>query len=187
MLVDQSPERSVILNQALSDAGYDVVARFNNSEDMNRRVAEVQPDLIIIDMDSPDRDTIENMRHVTNDNPKPIVMFANKTDSDTIQRAVKAGVSAYIVDGLNAERVQPIMEVAIARFREFQALRNELLDTQSKLADRKIIEKAKGLLMDKHKLSESDAYNAMRQMAMNQNKSMSEVAKSVAVMLEAIS
>lgn len=187
LIIDQSPERAAILEQALSDASYEVVARLTTSDDLTGKVAELQPDVIIIDIESPDRDTIENMRHVTRENPKPIVMFAEQGNSEMIQTAVQAGVSAYVVDGLSVNRVKSILDVAIARFREFQALRNELTEIKSKLADRKIIDKAKGMLIDKYKMSEEDAYASLRKMAMNRNQRIADTARNVIAMLEMLS
>ena len=184
LIIDQSPERAAILEQALSDAHYEVVARLSSSEDLTQRVAQLQPDVIIIDIESPDRDTIENMRHVTKEHPKPIVMFAEQGNSEMIETAVKAGVSAYIVDGLSKGRVKPILDVAIARFREFQALRNELADVKNKLADRKVIDKAKGMLIDKYGMTEDEAYASLRKMAMNRNQRIAESARNVIAMLE---
>lgn len=184
LIIDNSPERAAILEQALSDASYSVVARFASSENLTGRVAELKPDVIIIDIESPDRDTLENMRHITRENPKPIVMFAEQGGSETIQTAIQAGVSAYVVDGLSRNRVKPILDVAIARFREFQALRRELAETKSKLADRKIIDKAKGMLIDKYKMTEEEAYGSLRKMAMNRNLHIAEVARNVIAMLE---
>lgn len=179
MLVDEDPGRSAVLERALQDNGYDVVARIGTDENVLERVRTVQPDMIIIDMQSPDRDTLESMHTINREQPKPIVMFAEKTDKVTIADAVKAGVSAYVVDGLNANRIQPIMEVAIARFQEFQALKNELAKTKSDLADRKVIDKAKGIIMTQRKCSEDEAYKALRKLAMDRNEKLIEVAKSV--------
>ena len=179
MLVDEDPGRSAVLERALQDNGYDVVARIGTDENVLERVRTIQPDVIIIDMQSPDRDTLESMHTINREQPKPIVMFAEKSDKITIADAVKAGVSAYVVDGLNANRLQPIMEVAIARFREFQALKNELAKTKSDLADRKVIDKAKGLIMAQRKCSEDEAYKALRKLAMDRNEKLIDVAKSV--------
>jgi response regulator NasT len=118
------------------------------------------------------------------DNPRPVVMFAEEGDSGTIERAVRAGVSAYVVDGLNPSRVKPIVDVAIARFREFQALRQELQETRSQLADRKQIDRAKGLLMKHRGLDEQEAYAAMRKMAMDRGQKMGEVANNIIAVLE---
>lgn len=179
LLVDQSVGRAAILEQALADAGYAVVGRIAASEDLQEAVQRIEPDVIIIDMDSPDRDTLEHMRGISVDRPKPIVMFAEDGDSATIEEAVRAGVSAYVVDGLNPGRVKPIMDVAIARFREFQALRQELADAKHNLAERKDIERAKGILMQQRDWSEDEAYQALRKLAMDRNLRIGEVARNI--------
>lgn len=179
MLVDQHPGRSAILEQALSDAGHRVVARVEPGRNLAREVQDSQPDIIIIDMEAPGRDTLEQMREVSRDNPKPIVLFSNNRDSEYIRQAVQAGVSAYIVDGLSRERILPIVEVAMARFSEFQVLRRELEDTRAQLADRKLVEKAKGLLMKHRGLSEDEAYQSLRKTAMARNQRIADVARTL--------
>ena len=187
LIIDSSLERAAILEQALSDANYAVVGRFTSSAGLPARVTELQPDIIIIDIESPDRDTLENMRHITRDNPKPIVVFAERGDSEIIQSAIRAGVSAYVVDGLSRHRVKPVMDVAIARFREFQALQSELAEVKTKLADRTYVDKAKGLLIEKYQMTEEQAYAALRKMAMNRNQRIAEAARNVIAMMEMLS
>lgn len=177
MLVDKSAGRSAILEQALKDQGHEVVARLGENEDLLSSVRRLEPDIILIDMELPDRDTLESMRMINRQVPRPVVMFADQSDGGTIQEAVRAGVSAYIVDGLSPGRLKPIMDVAIARFREFQALRDELEETRGKLADRKDIDKAKGILMRQKGLSEEAAYAALRKLAMDRNQRLGEVAR----------
>jgi response regulator NasT len=179
MLVDQHAGRSAILEQALSDAGHRVVARVEPGRNLLREVQACQPDIVIIDMEAPGRDTLEQMREIGRDRPKPIILFSNKRDGDYIRQAVQAGVSAYVVDGLSRERIMPIVEVAIARFREFEALRQELQDTRNQLADRKVIDKAKGVLMQRKGLSEDDAYKLLRKAAMDRNLRVAEVARTL--------
>jgi response regulator NasT len=179
MLVDQDSGRSAILEQALTDAGHRVVARVEPGRNLANEVQALQPDMVIIDMESPGRDTLEQMREIGRDQPKPIILFSNKRDGDYIRQAVQAGVSAYVVDGLSRERIMPIVEVAIARFREFQALRQELQDTKDKLADRKIIDKAKGVLMQRKGLSEDAAYQLLRRAAMERNMRVADVARTL--------
>lgn len=179
VLVDDDSGRSAILEQALTDHGYQVVARIEGSRDLNEAVARHAPDVVICDMASPDRDTLESMRQVSRDNPRPIVMFAEKSDQNTISQAISAGVSAYVVDGVEPRRLNSIMDVAIARFREYQALRKELHDTRTKLADRKDVDMAKGLLMKHKGMEEEQAYAALRKMAMDSNKSIGEVSRNL--------
>lgn len=179
MLVDDDPERVQTLQQALARTGCEVVAHVESAIDLHRRVSEVKPDVIIIDTDSPDRDTLENLCVISRDEPRPVVMFAHDDDSEKIREAVRAGVSAYVVDGLAMERVRPIIDVAIARFEQFQALRRELEETEEKLAERKVVERAKGILMKGGNLSEDEAYRALRQQAMKNNARLGDVARQV--------
>ena len=179
LLIDDLPSRAAILEQALSDAGHSIIARLGSTLDLPQQVHKLQPDVVIIELDSPDRDTLENMSIVTRDNPRPIILFSAKDDSDTIQHAVRAGVSAYVVDGLSAKRVRPIIDVAVARFREFQAMRQELEKTRDQLSERKLVERAKGLLMKQRGFDEDEAYNAMRKMAMERNQRLVQVAQNV--------
>ncbi|GAB6046882.1 ANTAR domain-containing protein [Methyloparacoccus murrellii] len=179
MLVDQHPGRSAIIEQALTDAGHTQIERVPAGRGLAEAVRRFGPDIIIVDMESPGRDTLEQMREIGRDRPKPIIMFSNNRDRDYIRQAVRAGVSAYVVDGLDKERVMPIVEVALARFREFEALRQELSDTKSQLADRKIIEKAKGILMRQHGISEDKAYAALRKAAMDRNQRIGDIARTL--------
>lgn len=180
MLVDDQPARAALLEQALLDHDYKVIARLSSAAGLAEQVARLEPDVIIIDIESPDRDTLEHMSTLHRDNPRPVVMFAEEgEDTDSIERAMRAGVSAYVVDGLNPARVKTIVDVAVARFREFQALRRELEETRTQLADRKQIDRAKGLLMKQRGLDEQQAYHAMRKMAMDRGQRLAEVAANI--------
>lgn len=184
MLIDQDTGRAAILEQALRDQGHEVVARLSTQDGILARVQDIQPDIIIIDMESPDRDTLESLSTISRDQPRPIVMFAEQGDSDSIESAVRAGVSAYIVDGLNPQRLKPIMDVAIARFREYQALRRERDEARSKLADRVDIDRAKAILMKTKGLSEDQAYHSLRKLAMDRNLRLGEAARAVIAVSE---
>jgi response regulator NasT len=179
MLVDDQPARAALLEQALLDHSYKVIARLSSAAGLAQQVAKLEPDVIIIDIESPDRDTLEHMASLHRDNPHPVVMFADEGDTSAIERAMRAGVSAYVVDGLNPARVKTIVDVAVARFREFQALRRELEETRTQLADRKQIDRAKGLIMKQRGLDEKQAYNAMRKMAMDRGQRLAEVASNI--------
>lgn len=187
MLIDAHAGRSAILEQALSDAGYQITVRTASTDKLLQQVREARPDVILIDIDLPDRDTLEQLREIGQDQPRPIVMFAERSDPETTAAALRAGVSAYVVDDLNPRRLQPIMDVAIARFREYQALRRELEETRNRLAERKVIEKAKGLLMAQRNLNEEDAYQTLRKLAMDRNQRIGEVARTVVSLLEMLS
>lgn len=186
ILVDPSPARSAILQQALSDAGLQVVGRFGQCDMLVDRISELQPDIVLVDLESPDRDTLESLHVVGRDNPRPIVVFAEDDSPDAIAAVVRAGVSAYVVDGLQPHRVRPIVEVAIARFREYQALRRELEATRNQLAERKYIDKAKGLLMERRGHTEAEAYAALRKLAMDRNQRIGEVARNVIDVFELV-
>lgn len=186
LLIDKERGRSALLEQALQDLGYEVVARLHSEHDLYDKVGMLNPDIIIIDIQSPDRDTLESMRTISQDMPRPIVMFAEKSDSGLIEASVRAGVSAYVVDGLAAGRLKPIMDVAIARFREFHALRTELDKMRVQLEDRKYIDKAKGLLMKKRGISEEEAYHSLRKLAMDRNKRIGEMARDLIALMDVL-
>ncbi|MEW6204247.1 MAG: ANTAR domain-containing protein [Pseudomonadota bacterium] len=184
LLVDEEPGRAAILERALLDAGYVLVSRLSSADRLAEHVAMSQPDIVIVDIDSPDRDCLENMAVLSRSNPKPVIMFSDEDNEDTIASAIKAGVSAYVADGMNPDRVRPIVQVAVARFREFQALKNELQKTRDQLADRKLIDKAKGLLMKHRKFNEDEAYHAMRKLAMERNQRLVDTARNVIEVFE---
>lgn len=186
LIVDEDPGRSAILEQALSDGGCTVIAKLNSGEHLVNQVEQYQPDVIIIDLDSPDRDTLENMYHINQSQPRPIVMFVEDDDGDSVDRVIAAGVSAYVVDGLSPKRVRPIVDLAVARFREYQALRDELARTKDSLEERKLIERAKGMLMESQEMSEKEAHQALRKLAMDQGKKLGEAARSVIAVMELI-
>lgn len=182
LLVEQDPERAVLVRAALGEAGYTVVAQVTNASELLAAVRVAQPDVIIIDRDSPDRDTLEHVCVITRDEPRPIVMFTQDKDQARMREALKAGVSAYVVDGLAADRVQPIVNVALARFEQWQALRQELDQAQTGLAERKAIDRAKGILMTQRRCSEDEAYRLLRKTAMDRNARLGEVAENVIAM-----
>jgi response regulator NasT len=179
LLADNDPERARVVEDGLK--GYAVVRKTGavGAEALLREINHWQPDVIIIDCQAPDRDTLENLRMVARENPKPIVMFVENGDGSLAREAVRAGVSAYIVDGLTEARVRPVLEVAIERFRLVDELRRELEKSKADLAARKVVEKAKGILMAQRGMSENDAYTALRNMAMKQGKTLRDVAENV--------
>lgn len=179
MIVDADAERSRNLRGALTLAGYRVVAELRESIDLPEAVLGLKPHIVIVAADSPDRDTLEHISLTTRNAPRPVVMFTQDEASETIRAAVKAGVSAYVVDGLSPERLRPILEVACAHFEAHQALAERLADTERQLAERKTIEKAKGLIMQRRGLSEEAAYKELRTLAMQTGKRMAEVAETL--------
>jgi len=180
MLVDNEPERARMVHEALESEGYQVVCQRDSTRGLVAAVAGEEPDVVIIDMESPDRDTLENMAMLNEHAPRPVVFFASEdSDSTTIQEAVSAGVSAYIVDGLEQHRVKPIVEVAVARFEAFQSLRDQLAETRMALEDRKDVERAKGLVMTQQNCSEDDAFRSLRKLAMDRNQTLGRIAREV--------
>jgi response regulator NasT len=182
LVVDNDMERSDLLRTALQNAGYLVVAEVDSAVDIVAQVRAVKPDVIVIDRDSPDRDTLEHVCMITRDEPRPIVMFTQDHNQALMREALQAGVSAYVVDGLSAERVQGIVNVAVARFEQWQGLREELNQAQASLAERKVIDRAKGILMKQRRCSEDEAYRLLRKTAMDRNERLVRVAENIIAM-----
>lgn len=152
--------------------------------DLLTLLRSAQPDVLVVDLDLPDRDTIEQLRVATRERPRPIVMFVDQSDTSMMHAAIEAGVSAYVVDGLSASRVRPVLDVAIARFKAFDELRRERDTARSQLAERKLVDRAKGILMRVKNLSEEEAYDRMRRAAMNEQKKLAEIAQSIVTAAE---
>ncbi|HEV7815931.1 MAG TPA: ANTAR domain-containing protein [Janthinobacterium sp.] len=172
-------QRGTALRIGLLEAGYDIVASLPADMYLPERIMQLQPDMIIVDAESDARDVLEHIVIATRDERRPIVMFTEDDQPATMEAAMAAGVSAYIVAGLQAERIKPVLNVALARFRQEQKLLAELSDTKHKLAERKVIERAKGLLMARHRMSEEQAYQKLRSMAMNKNLKLAEIAQRI--------
>ena len=179
MLVDDSQKEIRPLKETLLAAGYDVIEESTSAAELLARVAAVQPDVIIIDSDSPTRDTLEQLSFVSAQQPRPIVLFTEDRDNATIQAALKAGVSAYIVAGMQPERLSPILDVAVARFEQERALRDELKSMHERLAERKVVERAKGILMKQKGVAEDEAFRLMRKLAMDRNRKLLDVAQQI--------
>jgi response regulator NasT len=179
LVIDESRSRAGEICAGLALAGYQVAAILAGSENMTAEVERLQPDVILIDTDSPSRDTLEHLATMNKDMPRPVVIFTQEDGKSAIRDAVKAGVSAYVVDGLDAKRIKPIMDVAQARFEESQALRRELEEASKKLSDRKLLDQAKGVLMKARGLDEDAAYHAIRKLAMERGQTMAKVARDV--------
>ena len=183
LVVDESDERAALLREALTAAGHEVAASLSSPLELLRAVETLQPDVIVIDTESPTRDVLEHVVMVSQSSPRPIVMFASDAGGEAIRDAVRAGVSAYVVDGMDSSRVSSIVEVACARFeeyqREFQRLKIELAEANLKLSERKRIERAKGLLMQSRGLSEDEAYHALRKLAMAKKQRLGDIAQQV--------
>lgn len=179
MLVDDDWLRAVPLTQLLTNAGYQVIAHLSSTSNLDEAVLELKPDIVIIDTESPSRDTLENLCVMNMSVPKPIVMFTHDGDIEKMRAATKAGVSAYVVGSLPTDSLAPVINAAIVRFEEVKSLRDELGQTKLKLAERKLLEKAKGLLMKEHGFDEDHAYAMLRSMAMRQNKKIALLAQQV--------
>jgi two-component system, response regulator / RNA-binding antiterminator len=179
LVVDESAERAEVLRAALLLAGYEVTASLTSPLTLLKTVERLEPEVIVIDTDSPSRDVLEHLVMVSRHTPRPVVMFASDGTPETIRAATRAGVSAYVVDGLDENRIKAIVDVAVARFEELQDLRGQLAQANSKLAERKLIERAKGLLMKSRSLDEEAAYAALRRTAMDRNLKLSDVAQRI--------
>ena len=173
----EQTRRSAALRIGLLESGYDLVASLPADVFLPERIAQLQPDMIIVDSTSDARDILEHIVIATRDEPRPIVLFTEEHAPASMDAALDAGVSAYIVAGLQAERVKSVLDVALARFRREQKLLGELLDTRQKLAERKLVDRAKGLVMTRYRLTEEQAYQRLRSMAMNKNLKLAEIAQ----------
>ena len=179
MLVDNSINRSQQTRLTLSSIGCEVIAQLTSEKHLLQEVERYRPDVIIIDIDLPDRDILENLRSVQSTSPRPMVMFSQDDQGQSIRRAIKAGVSAYVVDGINQKQVRPILDAAIASFNQYHELKDQLESTRGELANRKIIDQAKGILMKQRNMDESTAYHLMRKTAMNQKKQVIDIARNI--------
>ena len=179
LVIDESRSRAAEICAGLALAGHQVAAVLSTALDLAKQVEAIQPDVILIETDSPSRDTLEHLATLHRDLPRPVIIFAQEGDAESIRRAMKAGVAAYVVDGLETARLKPIVEVSVARFEENQALRRELAAASKKLSDRKLVERAKGLLMKTRHIDEETAYASLRKLAMERGKSIGTVAREV--------
>jgi len=179
VIVDESPIRAAILEEGLREAGFTQIVHISEMQSLLARIYAVDPDIILIDLENPSRDVLEAMFQVSRAVKRPIAMFVDQSDSSSIQASVEAGVSAYIVDGLKKERIKPILDLCVSRFNAFAKLQEELERTKSQLEDRKIIEKAKGILMKVKGLNEDEAYVLLRSTAMREKKKIGEIAQSI--------
>ncbi|CUX57988.1 ANTAR domain-containing response regulator [Rhizobium oryzihabitans] len=179
LVIDENAIRASIIEEGLREAGYQRVTVIHEVQGVARTIETLQPDVIFIDLENPNRDMMEHLFQLTRTVGRPIAMFVDRSDTASIEAAVEAGVSAYVVDGLKKERVKPILDMAVSRFNAFSRLQRELADAKSALEERKVIERAKGILMKMRGLSEEQAFALLRQTAMNEKKKISEIAQSV--------
>ena len=179
VIVDESPIRAAILEEGLREAGYTSVVRISEMQSLLARIYALDPDIIVIDLENPSRDILEQLFQVSRAVRRPIAMFVDQSDAASIQASVDAGVSAYIVDGLKKERIKPILDLCVSRFNAFSKLQDELDRTKSALEERKVIDRAKGILMKLKGLTEEEAYVLMRSTAMREKKKIGEIAQSI--------
>jgi two-component system, response regulator / RNA-binding antiterminator len=179
LLVDQNMTRASILEEGLREAGYTNVTVVRDMQNLLRRIVDEDPDVICIDLENPNRDVLEQMFQVSRVVRRPVAMFVDRSDSDMIKAAVESGVGAYVVDGLKKERVKAVVDMAVSRFRAFNDLREELDRAKQALGERKVVERAKGILMKERGLTEEAAYALLRKAAMSDNRRVVEIAQAV--------
>ena len=179
LIIDENPVRASIFEDGLREAGFTRVEVIRETFGLMRRITEIDPDVVFIDLENPNRDVLEQMFQVSRIVRRPIAMFVDRSDASMIEAAVDAGISAYVVDGLRKERIRPVMDMAISRFNAFNRLRSELNEAKQALQERKIIDRAKGILMKARGVSEDEAYALLRRTAMNENRRMTEVAQAL--------
>lgn len=179
VIVDDSPVRAAILEEGLREAGHRLVIRIEGTEHLLERIYAVDPDVILIDLENPSRDMLEQMFRVSRAVKRPIAMFVDQSDSASIAAAIDAGVSSYVVDGLKKDRIKHILDISISRFSAFSRISTELEQTKSALEERKVIDRAKGILMRRKSLSEEQAYTLLRATAQNEKKKIADIAQSI--------
>ena len=179
LIIDENRIRASIIEDGLREAGHENVAVITDVREVGRTIASEPPDVVVIDLENPNRDMLEHFFVLSQTVQRPVAMFVDRSDADSIARAVEAGVSAYVVDGLRKERVNPILDMAISRFNAFSRLSRELADAKSALEDRRVVDQAKAILMRQRGLGEAEAYKLLRKTAMNQNRKLAEIAQSL--------
>ncbi len=179
LVIDENQIRASIIEAGLRDAGHDQVTLVKDVNGIAQRIGDLEPDVIVIDLENPNRDMLESMFQLSRAVKRPIAMFVDRSDQASIEAAVEAGVSAYVVDGLRQERVKSILDMAISRFNAFSRMERELDAARNELAERKLIERAKGILMRTKGIGEDEAHALLRKTAMNQNRRLSEIAQSL--------
>ena len=179
LVVEPDKARACDIIDALKDGGWANVLVVGDISALGRSLTQIDPDIVLIDIAHPDRDTLEHVSHVSDAKSRPVAMFVDHSDTDLTQAAIGAGLSAYVVDGLQKNRIRPVLETAIARFKMMVQMRSELDAAKQALNDRKTIDRAKGLLMNARKISEDEAYNLLRKTAMDQGRKVIDVAQAL--------
>ncbi len=179
LIVTNRDERAALIEQALTSARHAIAARIAPDDDFNAYVRQALPDALVLDLEVPTTEVLHRLERLLQQAPLPVAVFADRSDKESLQAAVKAGVGAFVVDGFRPARVLPVLEAACTRFIEFQALRRERDAAVMQLAERKTVERAKGILMRRRGLPEDEAYTALRKLAMDKNKRLIEVAEGI--------
>ncbi len=179
VVVEQNQERAFAIVDALKEAGDVDVSVIGSVSGLARKIATHSPDIVLIDIDNPSRDMLEELTVASGPMERPVAMFVSGAAGGLAKAAVEAGVSAYVVDGLQAERIKPVIDTAIARFQVLRQMRTELAETRRALEERKVIDRAKGLLMKAKGISEDEAYALLRKTAMNQKRRVADVAEAL--------
>jgi response regulator NasT len=179
LVIDDNPVRAAVIEAGLREAGHKRIVIVAEMFGLLRRVVDADPDVVIVDLENPNRDVLEEMFQVSRSVPRPVAMFVDQSDLSSIEAAMDAGVSAYVVDGLRKERVKNILDMAISRFNAYRRLKDELERTKQALEDRKVIERAKGILMKSKALTEEEAHALLRRTAMGESRRVAEVAQAL--------
>ena len=175
MLIEESTNPTPILESAILSEGFEIAAKVTGKNEILKKASDCDPDFIVVNVSSPDDELLSQLKTIND--LKPVVIFSEHAESAVIDTAVQAGVSAFIIDGLEEKRIKPVLEVALSRFKKYSELNNELTKTKENLANRKIIEKAKGLIMQQKHCTEDEAYNMLRKLAMDKNQKLNDVAR----------
>ena len=179
LVVDENVARAAIIEAGVREAGHANVTVIHDVTGLARRIAVIAPDVIVIDLENPNRDLLESLFQLSRAVQRPIAMFVDRSDRASMEAAIDAGVSAYVVDGLRQERIKPILDMAISRFNAYSRMVRELEDARSELEGRKVIDRAKAILMKSKGITEDEAHALLRKTAMNQNRKMSELTQSL--------
>lgn len=179
VIVDENAARASIIEAGLKSAGHEHVTIINDMSGVVAKIAAIAPDVVVIDLQNPNRDMLEDALQLSRAVKRPVAMFVDKSDNEMMQSAIDAGVSAYVIDGLRQDRVKAILDMAVSRFNAFSKLERELEEAKSALENRNVIDQAKRLIMSSRAVSEDEAYKLLRRTAMNQNRKIVEVAESL--------
>ena len=179
ILVEPDRDKANQIVDSLAEAGFERIQVITEASSLKRQIQAMNPDIVLIDMANPSRDMLEEMAIASQPLDRPVAMFVDRSDDALTSAAIEAGVSAYVVDGLRPDRVKPVLDAAIARFNMFQRMRTELAETKRALEERKVIDRAKGLIMKAKGIDEDEAYGLLRNAAMNQGKRLADVAEAL--------